>query len=238
MALFYAVFMIIDHPSAFAWRVPIDISTPLDNDKRAYSRLVIGIEPDATEDYDPLWDAPAILSRPDPDTRALNAYIKGSWRATGERKYLWRDIRGTSGRGDVVWDLRIDSVPAGRPVTLTWSIRPGMFQKGERLVLRDNDTGGAEGRPVEVDVSLEERYTFVSAGEEARSLSLILSRTETEGTGSGSGFGCGTVKGGREGRGDGGSGIFNIFILFAPLFVFRLLNRLLQRPRGLSCKYI
>lgn len=236
------VWQILSSSPAFAWKMPIEVSTTTNDGERVYNKLVIGIETGATDGFDNLWDAPAMLSRPDPDnSMLLRAYItptlslplEGGGKKGGggeeETRYLWKDIRGAKSSGDTIWEVTIDSVPVGKSVVISWDVSPGLLKGGERFVLKDNDKVGADGEPIQIDISQTDSYTFVSAGDEPRSLSLVLSgKSANKSSGSGSGFGCGTVKSHRGGGHGGGRDVLSVIVLFLPVIILRLL-RLTQK---------
>ena len=197
-------FLIINLPLAYAWKLPIEVSTVTNDGKNVYNKLVVGIESGATDGFDNLWDTPAILSHPDPDAPLLlRAYITtptltlpNQGGVEEETKRLWKDIRGTSTKDNKTWDITIDSVPKGKAVLINWEIPQGVLKPGEKLVFRDGGEIDSNGEPVRADISQVSGYAFVSTGEEPRSLSLVLSKevTDSKRSGSGSGFGCGTIK--------------------------------------------
>lgn len=214
-------------PSSYAWKVPLEVTTTVDGEK-VYNKLVVGIEPDATDNFDNLWDTPAILSHPDSENHILmEAYLNGKGNGPEGTKHLWKDIRGTATKGDTAWDITIDYVSAGKSVVISWNAPQGLLKKGERLVLKDNDSSGSDGQPIQVDMTAASNYTFESAGGEPRSLSMVLSKEAANNTssGGGSGFGCGTVRphtGG--GPSNGLIALFNMTLLFAPVLFFRLIR--------------
>lgn len=231
LLILFSFFCVI--PSAFAWKLPVEISTTADNGEKIYNRLVAGVEQGATGGFDNLWDAPAILTHPDPDKPIiLRAYFEGK-ENNGETRNLWKDVRGTSTNGNTTWDITVDSVPAGRSVVVSWRAQQDSLRKGDRLVLRDNNKVGPDGEPVQVDISGASNYVFVSSGDEGRSLSLVLSGAPAEPShsGGGSGFGCGTVRPGKSGPADNGTGALSVILLFTPLIFLRL-HRLLRQSQG------
>lgn len=214
-------------PDACAWKVPIEVSTLSDKGEKVYNKLVVGKEQDATDGFDNLWDTPALDSHPDPDKPViLRAYLRGNGNGAGGTSRLWKDIRGMGAEDETTWEMRIDSVPEGKSVVIRWDIPQGLFKAGERLLLKDNGRSGADGEAVQVDTAGETNYTYVSGGEDARSLSLVLSEepASRSRSGSGSGFGCGTVKPERGMPSDGGTVAPSVILLLSPLFFFKLLR--------------
>ena len=209
-------------PSVYAWQISLEVAAANHEEEKVYTKLVAGIEPDATNNFDNLWDTPALISSPDPETPSiLRAYFTKELEADSGKKYLWKDIRGPVKKGDTLWHITVDSVPEGKNVVLKWEVPQGLLKTGERLVLEDNDRTDADGKPVDTDMIQTSSYEFVSTGEDPRSLSLVLSKEPVthSRSGSGSGFGCGTTK--RHGPSQGGPDPIAILLLFSPL-VLRL----------------
>ncbi len=208
--------------AAWAWKVPVEISTSGDDDAKLISRLVIGIEQGATDDFDNLWDTPALISLSDPESPVLlRAYMRGREGGSGAAKYLWKDIRGASSAGDTEWEITVDSVPAGRRVELSWNILPGLLRPGEVLLLKDSGGAGGGNGMIQVNTARDSGYAYVSGGEGPRVLSLVLSKESptASGSGGGSGFGCGTVRSGTGGPPDYGTAAVVIVSLLLPLLV-------------------
>lgn len=189
--------------------------------------MVVGLEKGATDNFDNLWDTPALASHPDPDPdRALllNAYIHGNGR-TGETRRLWKDIRGKEKTGSTEWIIKIDPLPVGKTVSLQWSVPNGMFSAGESLVLKDNSAIDKDGRPAETNVLAKQGYEFTSDGDGGKTLSMVYSKDSSgSSSGAGSGFGCGTVK--DMGGDSAGHGTIDImaFMLFSP-FILRYIRK-------------
>ena len=237
ICIFAFLFLIFNFSMAYAWKLPIEVSTATDNGDKVYNKLVVGIEPDATDGFDNLWDTPAIVSHPDPDAPLLlRSYItpflsiEEGQGGSGEAGMsgLWKDIRSTTSKGDTVWEIAVDSVPKGKTVDISWNVPQGLLKAGERLVLKDNDRIGTDGKPAETDMTWASNYSFVSESEEPKSLSLVLSKEAVNNSksGSGSGFGCGTVKPNNNGSANGGEDAFSIVMLFLLLIFVRLLRGL------------
>ncbi len=219
--------LIFNFSSAYAWKLPLEVSTVADDGGKVYNRLVIGTEQGATEGFDNLWDTPALVSHPDPDNPViLRAFINGA--GDGEMQRLWKDIREQIREGSTMWDITVDSVPEGKEIVVSWDILPGLLKNGERLVLRDNGNVGNDGQPMQVDVTRESDYVFVSGGEDARSLSLVLSKEpeKRSRSGGGSGFGCGTIKFQKDDdQPFNGSAAAGIIVLLSPFVFMRLLHK-------------
>ncbi len=230
ICIFTFLFLIFNFSMAYAWKLPMEVTAVAHDGGKVYSRLVIGIESGATDGFDNLWDTPAILSHPDPDSPlVLRAYLEGQGGdEEAEMDRLWKDIRSTTSTGDTVWEIAVDSVPKGKTVDISWNVPQGLLKAGERLVLKDNDRIGTDGKPAETDMTWASNYSFVSESEEPKSLSLVLSKEAVNNSksGSGSGFGCGTVKPNNNGSANGGGDAFSIVVLFFPLIFVRLLRGL------------
>src|SRR3990172_4662370 len=140
ICIFILALQLIPMTSVWAWKVPIEISTTgVDNIKR-YNKVIVGIEPGATDDFDNLWDTPALISLSDPESPVLlRAYIQGRDAGEGAAKYLWKDIRGAAAAGDTTWEITVDSVPAGRSVEVNWNVLRGVLKPGETLVMKDGE---------------------------------------------------------------------------------------------------
>ena len=218
------VAVLLTYTDIYAWQFPIEVSTYNDNGAKVYNKLVAGSESGATDAFDNLWDAPALINSPDPENKPLlRAYFTPYHSQGSGFNTLWKDIRGPV-KGDTIWDMTVDSVPEGKNVIVTWTMPMGMLKPGERLVLRDNDKAGADANPVKTDISQTLSYEFISDGEGPRSLSLVLSK-ESSGSassGSGSGFGCGTVKSADNTPLDGGTSAVGIMVLLMPVVFFKL----------------
>ena len=232
---FAFLFLIFNFSLAHAWKLPIEVATTADDGQRIYNRLVIGIEPDATDGFDNLWDTPAILSHPDPDNPLLlRAYFTLPSNLLPPPNlppylwppYLWKDMRGPKEKGDTTWEINVDSVPAGKPVVIRWGIPQGVLKTGEKLLLRDNGRLGAGVKSVQTEMIEGASYTFLPGDEGTRSLSLVLSR-ESEGSpssGGGSGLGCGTIGSRKDGFPHDGAVLINIIVLFLPLLFIKMLR--------------
>lgn len=220
--------LIFNFSSAWAWKLPLEVSTVSDNGKKVYNKLVVGIESGATDGFDNLWDTPALVSNPDTDSPVLlRAYLKNDMEAREDLHQLWKDIRGTVPNGSrTTWDIAIDSVPAGKPVVISWEIPAGAISKGERLILKDSNKLGPDKNPVQMDITQTSEYSFVSGEGETRSLSLTLSRPKSSRSKSSSGFGCGTIKPNSDdsGNGSGRSDASAILLLFSPLLLSRFIR--------------
>lgn len=221
------IMVLLNISPALAWQIPIEVATFNDNGEKIYNKLIAGVEPDATEGFDNLWDAPPLITPPDPVNKpSLRAYftlpalsIGETGRKTGNTEQaLWKDIRGPSDK-EIRWDITIDSVPTGKPVIISWDTP--QLKPGERLVLRDNDSTDPDGKPVEKDMSQAPGYEFVSYGEEPRSLSMVLSKQASDSSSSsGSGlFGCGTVRPHRDNTHSSGTSALGVVVLFSPVII-------------------
>ena len=222
--LFLIFIFSLDSTSAYAWKLPIEVSIGAENCEKVYNRLVVGIEPDATDDFDNLWDTPALTSRPDPDSPlVLRAYLNGKESVGVETRPLWKDIRGAKTSGDTAWEITIGTVPQGKRVVISWDVPQGLFKKGERLVLKDNEKAGDDGEPIKTDMTQASNYEFVSNGEGSRSLSLVYSK-DRQPSGCGSGFGCGTIRSDKEAPPDDGAAATSMVLLLLPIAVIKLIH--------------
>jgi len=225
ICIFVLALQLIPLSSVWAWKVPIEIAITGDNNAKLYSKLIVGIEPDATDDFDNLWDTQALISQSDPENPVLlRAYMQGRAAGEGAAKYLWKDIRGAKAAGDTTWEITVDSVPAGQRVEVNWNVRRGVLKPGETLVMKDGENAGAGNEVVQVDMTRESSYAYVSGGEEPKVLSLVLSKesSNTAGSGSGSGFGCGTTKSQIGSPPAYGTVVTGMIMLFSPLVLLRL----------------
>lgn len=227
--IFHFLFLILifNLPSAFAWKMPIEVAADGEDGGKVYNRLVVGVEAGATDGFDNLWDAPALDSHPDPDSPVmLRAYLLSRTAPTPPGPIpidrLWKDIRGPA-KGDTAWEITVASVPAGKSVVINWDAPQGLLKKGERLVLRDNNATDPDGGPMQTDIMQASNYTFISRSEEPRSLYLTLSKepAESRRSGGGSGFGCGMVRADAgSGPQDGGTAATGMAIILSPLLLW------------------
>lgn len=217
-------FLILSQP-AFAWKIPVEISTTGDNGEKVYNKLVVGVEPDAMDGFDNLWDTRAMLSHPDQGKLILRAYLSSKDKKGNETNQLWKDIKGTT-TGDKAWDINIESVPAGKSVGIKWDVPDVLITSGERLLLRDNDKTGLDGRPVEIDVTEEAIYSYISDGADTRSLTLTLSKEVKAKSkkGSSSGMGCGTITYGEKPPSNGSDAFLSMLLLLSPLFITKVIR--------------
>jgi len=227
ICIFILALQLIPMTSVWAWKVPIEISTTGDDNIKRYNKVIVGIEQGATDDFDNLWDTQALISQSDPENPVLlRAYMQGRAAGEGAAKYLWKDIRGATSTGDTTWEITVDSVPAGKRVVLSWNVLPGLLKPGEVLLLKDSERVGAGNEMVQIDITRDSGYVYVSGGEEPRALSLVLSKesSNTSGSGGGSGFGCGTIKSRIDGPPAYGTAVTGLIMLFSPLVVLRWLR--------------
>lgn len=218
--------------SALAWKVPIEISTTGGDNARLYNKLIVGIEQGATDDFDNLWDTPALISLSDPESPVLlRAYIRGRDGGADAVKYLWKDIRGTSTDVDTSWEITVDSVPAGKKVDLSWNVLPGQLKPGEVLLLKDVHRAGAGQEIALADITRDSGYSYISAGKDPRVFKIVLSKESSvnSGPGSGSGLGCGTIMTQGSSPNTSGGAVAGLLPLFSPLVIFRLYR--LKRSR-------
>ena len=216
--------------TAYAWKVPIEVAMQTGEGEKVFNKLVVGIESGATDRFDNLWDAPALLPQPDPGTAVFfSACINGKTGKGGEAGDLWKDIRGAIAKGDVTWEITVDSVPPEGSVIVRWSVPQGALKSGERLVLKDHGKLGSDGEPVKTDAAQTTQYEFVPDAGGSRSLSLTFSKDESP-AGSVGGIGCGTTHfpGGRS-PGDG-AGVLAVVVIFSPLWVIRLIRLIRLTP--------
>jgi hypothetical protein len=221
------VSVLITNTPIHAWQFSIEVSAYNDNGVKVYNRLVAGTESGATDGFDNLWDTPALINSTDPENEPLlRAYFTPSLVSHSQGSgfnALWKDIRGPV-KGKTTWDITVDSVPEGKNVVVAWNMPQGMLKAGDRLVLMDNDKVGADDHPVQTDVTQASNYVFISDGEGARSLSLVLLK-ESSGSsrsGGGSGFGCGTVKSDDNTPPNSGTSALGIVVLLMPMIFLKL----------------
>lgn len=214
--------LILSQP-AFAWKMPLEVSTTMDDGETVYNKLYVGVEPDAMDGFDNLWDTPAMLSHPDHSKSAsLRAYLSSKNEKGVENRQLWKDIKGQS-KGEKLWEINIESVSAGKSVFVRWEVPDDLLHSGDRLVLRDKDKTGVDGRPVETDVSEESGYSYISDGADTRTLTLTLSRevTTKRKSGSSSGLGCGTITTNNNGDTNNKNAALSMLLLLSPILIAR-----------------
>lgn len=225
---FAFLFLLFAFSPAFAWKLPLEVSTVSDDGKKVYNKLVVGIESGATDGFDNLWDTPALVSNPDSSSPVLlRAYLKNDMEAREDLHQLWKDIRGTVPNGSrTTWDITVDSVPAGKSVVINWVIPAGVISKGDRLVLKDNNNVGPDNNPVQVDLTQTSEYSFVSGEGEVRALSLTLTKPKSSHSKSSSGFGCGTVKNHNDDSGNGNvpAEASAVLLLLLPILFSRVIR--------------
>lgn len=227
---FAFLLLIFNFSSAYAWKLPLEVSTVSEDGKKVYNKLVIGIESGATDGFDNVWDTQALVSNSNSvsgSPSVLKAYLKNESEGEEELRQLWRDIRGQGANGSTTtWDIIVDSVPAGKSVVISWQVPQGVPGKGERLILKDNNTTGADEKPVQMDITQTSEYSFVSGEGEARYLSLSLTKPKKSSSKSSSGFGCGTIKS-QNNDSDGGNwpgDASAILLLLSPLLFSRFIR--------------
>ena len=233
-SVIYSLILILNllvAPSVYSWQLPLEVAVSYENGEKMRSKLVAGIEKEATDGYDNLWDTPALITTPDPDAPVtLRAYFSRELQKdvnpviVSGNKYLWKDIRGPARSGDTVWYITLDSIPEGKNVVLSWAAPQGLLKANEKLVLKDSGVAGPDGHPVVTDVIEASSYEFVSDGQDSRYLSLVLSTVQANSRGgSGSGFGCGTIKSGSDNKfHPEADALITLILLFSPLFFRRL----------------
>lgn len=224
--------------SASTYQIPIEVSVPVEaigstDATKAYNRLVLGVHPEATENYDPQWDTPAFFTTPDQETPPLlRAYIEHPEYAEN-RQQLWRDIRSASG-SQKVWtvDVSLASSEIGKTVTVVWTLPPSLATSGERVTLSDPET------QTTVDMRTQSAYRYVNSSSSAKTLSVTISSSPGSSDKDSSGFfGCGMVKfinSGSQDSADSGrlaSVVLNLLILLSPILL-RLQKYSPPRPGG------
>ena len=227
--LIFALFILIfTFSTAFAWKLPLEVSTVGEGGKKVYSKLVIGEESGASDGFDNIWDTQALVSNTDPDSPlVLKAYLKNESEGQEELRQLWKDIRGTAPGGHATnWDIIVESVPAGKSVVISWVVPQGVPGKGERLLLTDNNNKGADEKPAQIDVTQASEYSYDSVEGETRTISLTLSKTKKSRSKSSSGLGCGTIKS-QDNDHDGGNWPTDasaVLLLLSPLLFLRFIR--------------
>ena len=219
--LFAFCILIFNFSPAFAWKLPLEVSTISDDGKKVSNKLVVRIEAGATDSFDNIWDTQALVANSDPEAPALlRAYLKNDSEAREDLRQLWKDIRGTSPTGSsTTWDISVDSVPAGKSVVINWEVPPGAIKNGERLVLKDNN------KPVQMDITQTSNYSYVAGEGETRTLTLTLSRPKSANNSvSSGGFGCGTIKPYNNDSTNGWSNAAAILLLLLPVFLLRFIR--------------
>ncbi len=115
------------------------------------STVTLGAHVDATDGYDPLYDAPVFSSLTLP---ALSARFSHPEWGRGDRDYLY-DIRALSDRQQWTFDTESDEF-TGRDIELSWDIAalPGDYD----LTLTDAATGES------IDMDTQSSYSYYNSG--------------------------------------------------------------------------
>jgi len=123
IAILFVIFNLLTVcSSAYAWKMPLEVSTVGDEGEKVYNKLVVGVEPDALDNFDNLWDTPAMLSHPDHvKSLQLRAYLSVKDDKGKETNQLWKDIKANS-KGEKQWNINIDTASAGKVVVMPFLI--------------------------------------------------------------------------------------------------------------------
>lgn len=210
--------------SAGTYQIPIEISVPVETadhpgQTKAYSRLVLGAHPEATENYDSQWDTPAFFTTPDPENPPLlRAYIQHPEYAEN-RQQLWRDIRSDAAKPSKTWSVVISPAPSeiGKTVTVAWTIPPALAASREPVTLQDEEADTA------VDMRAQSSYRYINGSTSPKTLSVTISPAGgSSDKGSSGFFGCGVVKSVTSpppGGGAAGVILINLLILLSPILL-------------------
>lgn len=180
---------------AETYQIPMEISIPMDSGKAA-NKLVLGVHPEASSQFDPAWDTPTFFSVPiAQDVPPLQAYVRHPEYAENQRQ-LWRDIRSDAGTGTQSWDLLLAVSPevslSGRPVTVAWTLPPSLASSKSDVTLTD----ATENKTL--DMKTQSSYTFVNPGSSSPKLLSVRVTSSPDAPGkssAGSGtFGCGMIQ--------------------------------------------
>jgi hypothetical protein len=156
--LILTTLMLIGLPSigrALDWYMVLDFSIPdpFAPNGALQSRMVLGIDPTADDQFNNQWDTIALpagslhTTFPHQEYLSSETYIPGS-------ELLWRDIRG-SGQPDHTWEIDVASDRFGTNTTLFWTLNTSNNQCQSTLITLTD-----VNRAVRIPISGNGSYTF------------------------------------------------------------------------------
>ncbi|MBI5756482.1 MAG: hypothetical protein HZA12_06105 [Nitrospirae bacterium] len=204
-------------------QIILEVSVPLEDTTgagitKAYNRLVLGVHPEATGNYDPQWDTPAFFSTPDPENPPLlRAYFEHPEYASNQKE-LWRDIRSDTGGSQKTWDMAVVLAPSeiGKAITLSWALSPSLLTSKDKITLLDQNSQSS------IDMRRQSSYSFVNGSSSPKMLSVTINSSKGSSSSGSGNFGCGTVK--RDDFNKPGTGttipiLINLLILLSPVLL-------------------
>lgn len=206
--------------SLAAWQLNLEISTPDTNADTgiASNKLVIGTDPNATDEYDNQFDTIALLDGP------VQAFFNHPEYEPGHQK-LWRDFRKDSLPKE--WEIEVQS-EVNKPVNITWQINTADPLK---LTLIDKSNNQ------EIAMRSSAKYSY-SNGASMPKIFLLkvdeeintIPSTGSQSSGGGSkGGGCGYIKNIGKGKkmdiNEYGQNTLNMLILITPLLIPMLFHK-------------
>lgn len=212
--LFILLFGMVLVPSAKAsWQIEIVVSTPdpKADSGEATNRLVIGVDPSATDSFDNTMDTVALLDGP------VMAYVDHPGYPSAFKK-LWRDMRTTGLPAQ--WEIHIGTSNPDVPVKVTWQLK-GTDRVDFTLV--DKDTGQV------LSSTGSNTYSYTASSDPKILLLKVNSSTASSspssgGSSGGKGGGCGYIKSPGGDDHMGGEVLGFMVVLFSPL-ILSLLGR-------------
>jgi len=190
-----------------AWKISFFISVK-NNPEIAKSVLKAGMEPDATDGIDRIWDVSSFPPLPG-QMKQLQAYfIIPSDNSTK----LMRDIRNINDKR-AIWDMHIESIPPDGDVQMEWSISDPSDIHGV-LLLKDMEIGTT------IDLLKVSEYKF-STSKGVRTFQILYTKESPSDSRSGSGLGCGITGGPGQGKPTSNiqSILASILVLLSPLML-------------------
>ena len=211
---------------ANTFQIALEVSVPVEDTAgtgitKATNRIVLGVHPEATTNYDPQWDTPALFTTPDPENQPmLKAYIVHPEYASNQQK-LWRDIQSDADGSQKTWNVAVVLAPSeiGKTVTLSWTLPPSLMTSQEKVTLLEPDSQSG------TDMRKQSSYNFVSSSSSPKTLSVTISSPggSSDNGGASGAFGCGRVKRIDSGKPNPGlplSILINLLILLSPVLLW------------------
>lgn len=106
---------------ALDWHMVLHFSTPdpFATHGAVQSRLILGVDPAADDDFNNQWDTIALPAGPLQATFSHPEYLNDAGYISGSER-LWSDIR-SSGKPSHTWEMEIFSEEPGAPILLSWT---------------------------------------------------------------------------------------------------------------------
>lgn len=138
---------------ALDWYVAFDLSIPDASTPRGalQSRLVLGVDPAATDAFNNEWDTVALWSSP---LKATFHHPENANSGNPDAEWLWQDIRANN-QPTHTWNIEVSSDRLGTNTTIFWSLNTTNMQC-QRLTLTLNDQTHGSSIPLSGSGS----YTF------------------------------------------------------------------------------